>query len=157
MPGILEGIDSPEHVRKLSLSELEQLAAEIRERLITVLSNNGGHLVSNTGVVELTIALHYVFRTPDDMLLFDVSHQAYVHKLLTGRRERFYTIRTPGGLNGFMLRSKVRTIATAQVMLARLSQRRSAWPSPAIRPAAMNAYGGCGATRRSHAGLRTKP
>ena len=65
-----------------------------------------GILAPNLGVVELSIALHYVFRTPDDMLLFDVSHQAYVHKLLTGRQERFHTIRTPGGLNGFMLRSE---------------------------------------------------
>src|ERR1035441_2764784 len=106
MASILEGIDSPEQVQKLSLSELEQLAAEIRERLITVLSNNGGHLGPNLGVVELTIALHHVFHTPSDSFLFDVSHQAYVHKLLTGRQERFHTIRTPGGLNGFMLRTE---------------------------------------------------
>ena len=82
------------------------LAAEIREELITVLSANGGHLGPNLGVVELTIALHYVFNTPKDNFLFDVSHQAYVHKLLTGRREQFHTIRTPGGLNGFMLRTE---------------------------------------------------
>jgi 1-deoxy-D-xylulose-5-phosphate synthase len=106
MATILEGIDSPEQVRKLSLDELQQLAAEIRERLITVLSNNGGHLGPNLGVVELTIALHYVFNTPSDSFLFDVSHQAYVHKLLTGRQDRFDTIRTPGGLNGFMLRTE---------------------------------------------------
>src|SRR5579863_3406329 len=106
MASILEGIDSPEQVKNLSLAELEQLAAEIRERLITVLSSNGGHLGPNLGVVELTIALHYVFRTPSDNLLFDVSHQAYVHKLLTGRQDRFHTIRTPGGLNGFMLRTE---------------------------------------------------
>ena len=104
MPGILEGIDSPAQVKKLSFPQLEQLAAEIRERLITVLSSNGGHLGPN--LAELTIALHYVFRTPEDMLLFDVSHQAYVHKLLTGRQDKFDTIRTPGGLNGFMLRSE---------------------------------------------------
>src|SRR3954451_18602870 len=106
MATILEGIDSPEHVQKLSLPELEQLAAEIRERLITVLSNNGGHLGPNLGVVELTIALHYVFQTPTDNFLFDVSHQAYVHKLLTGREQQFHTIRTPDGLNGFMLRTE---------------------------------------------------
>jgi 1-deoxy-D-xylulose-5-phosphate synthase len=103
---LLDGIDSPEQVKKCSLPELHQLAQEIRDRLIAVLSHNGGHLGPNLGVVELTIALHYVFRTPEDMILFDVSHQAYVHKLLTGRRERFHTIRTPGGLNGFMLRSE---------------------------------------------------
>src|SRR6478752_6471140 len=106
MANILEGIHSPEQVKKLSPSELEQLAAEIRERLITVLSNNGGHLGPNLGVVELTIALHYSFQTPNDSFLFDVSHQAYVHKLLTGRQEQFHTIRTPGGLNGFMLRTE---------------------------------------------------
>src|SRR5215472_6169369 len=106
MATILESIDSPEQVRKLTLSELEQLAAEIRERLISVLSTNGGHLGPNLGVVEITIALHYVFSTPTDSLLFDVSHQAYIHKMLTGRQERFHTIRTPGGLNGFMLRSE---------------------------------------------------
>src|SRR5260370_6366488 len=106
MPSILEGIDSPEQLRKLSLSDLGQLAAEIRERLITVLSSNGGHLGPNLGVVELTIALHRVFRTPSDSFLFDVSHQAYVHKLLTGRQSQFHTIRTPGGLNGFMLRTE---------------------------------------------------
>ena len=106
MAGILERIDSPEQVKKLSLSELEQLAAEIRERLITVLSNTGGHLGPNLGVVELTLAMHYVFDTPQDSFVFDVSHQAYVHKILTGRNDRFETIRQPGGLNGFMLRSE---------------------------------------------------
>src|SRR5579863_1637062 len=106
MAGILEGIHSSEQIKKCSLPELEKLAAEIRERLITVLSSTGGHLGPNLGVVELTIALHYVFRTPNDMLLFDVSHQAYVHKLLTGREDQFHTIRTPGCLNGFMLRTE---------------------------------------------------
>jgi 1-deoxy-D-xylulose-5-phosphate synthase len=106
MPRILDLIDSPDHVKRLSIAELEQLAGEIREELITVLSANGGHLGPNLGVVELSIALHYVFSTPADSLLFDVSHQAYIHKMLTGRRERFSTIRTPGGLNGFMLRTE---------------------------------------------------
>src|SRR5690349_22675336 len=106
MSRILDQIDSPAQVRSLSIPELEQLAAEIREELIAVLSNNGGHLGPNLGVVELTIALHYVFETPTDHFLFDVSHQAYVHKLLTGRRGQFPTIRTPGGLNGFMLRTE---------------------------------------------------
>jgi 1-deoxy-D-xylulose-5-phosphate synthase len=106
MARILDGINSPEQVKHLSISDLELLAAEIREELVTVLSANGGHLGPNLGVVELTIAMHYVFETPKDHFLFDVSHQAYVHKLLTGRRERFRTIRTPGGLNGFMLRTE---------------------------------------------------
>lgn len=106
MASILDRIESPADVKQLSLSELEQLAAEIREELINVLSINGGHLGPNLCVVELTLALHYVFDTPADHFLFDVSHQAYVHKLLTGRRRQFHTIRTPGGLNGFMLRTE---------------------------------------------------
>ncbi|HEX6505588.1 MAG TPA: 1-deoxy-D-xylulose-5-phosphate synthase [Terriglobales bacterium] len=106
MPRILDGINSPRDVKRLSVAQMEQLAAEIRDELITVLAKTGGHLGPNLGVVELTLALHHVFNTPKDHFLFDVSHQAYVHKLLTGRREQFHTIRTPGGLNGFMLRSE---------------------------------------------------
>jgi 1-deoxy-D-xylulose-5-phosphate synthase len=106
MARILDGIDSPGDVKRLPIPDLEKLAVEIREELIAVLSNNGGHLGPNLGVVELTIALHYVYSTPADHFLFDVSHQAYVHKLLTGRRDRFHTIRTPDGLNGFMLRTE---------------------------------------------------
>src|SRR5215469_6044033 len=106
MSNLLDSIESPADVKNLSMPELEQLAAEIREELITVLSKTGGHLGPNLGVVELTIAMHFVFQTPHDHLLFDVSHQAYVHKLLTGRRREFHTIRTPGGLNGFMLRTE---------------------------------------------------
>src|SRR5215467_4997198 len=106
MSRLLETINSPCDVKLLSIAEMEQLAGEIREELITVLSKTGGHLGPNLGVVELTIALHYVFNTPEDRFVFDVSHQAYVHKLLTGRRKQFHTIRTPGGLNGFMLRTE---------------------------------------------------
>ncbi len=106
MAHLLDGIRSPADVKQLTLPQLEQLAAEIREELITVLAKTGGHLGPNLGVVELTIAMHYVFNTPEDHFLFDVSHQAYVHKLLTGRRDLFHTIRTPGGLNGFMLRTE---------------------------------------------------
>jgi 1-deoxy-D-xylulose-5-phosphate synthase len=106
MTAILDGIRSPADVRKLSIAQLKLLAAEIREELIAVLAKTGGHLGPNLGVVELTLAMHYVFKTPEDHFVFDVSHQAYVHKLLTGRRARFDTIRTPGGLNGFMLRTE---------------------------------------------------
>src|SRR6266513_1977055 len=102
----LDAIHSPADVKRLSLAELTELAEEIRCELITALARTGGHLGPNLGVVELTIAMHYVFDTPTDNFLFDVSHQAYVHKLLTGRREQFHGIRTPGGLNGFMLRSE---------------------------------------------------
>src|SRR5271155_2902807 len=106
MGHLLDTIQSPADIKKLSVAELESLAQEIRETLIQTLSKTGGHLGPNLGVVELTIALHYVFDTPADKFVFDVSHQAYIHKLLTGRRERFETIRQPGGLNGFMLRTE---------------------------------------------------
>jgi 1-deoxy-D-xylulose-5-phosphate synthase len=103
---ILETIHSPADVKSLSIPQLEQLASEIREFMIVTLSRTGGHLGPNLGVVELTLAMHYVFDTPRDHFLFDVSHQAYVHKLLTGRRDRFDTIRQPGGISGFMLRTE---------------------------------------------------
>ncbi|WP_263383926.1 1-deoxy-D-xylulose-5-phosphate synthase [Granulicella arctica] len=106
MSNFLETIHSPADVKKLSLTELEGLAAEIRERLIVSVAKTGGHIGPNLGVVELTIAMHYVFDTPTDSFVFDVSHQAYVHKLLTGRESQFHTIRQPGGLNGFMLRTE---------------------------------------------------
>jgi 1-deoxy-D-xylulose-5-phosphate synthase len=106
MGTLLESIQSPADVKSLSFQQLETLAGEIRECLIQSLSKTGGHLGPNLGVVELTLALHYMFDTPQDRILFDVSHQSYVHKLLTGRRDRFSTIRQPGGLNGFMLRSE---------------------------------------------------
>src|ERR1700734_2356253 len=106
MSNILETINSPADVKKLSIAELTQLAEEIRERLIVGVSKTGGHIGPNLGVVELTLAMHYVFDTPKDSFVFDVSHQAYVHKLLTGREKLFHTIRQPGGLNGFMLRTE---------------------------------------------------
>lgn len=106
MSQILDTINSPADVKHLSLPQLEQLAQEIRERLIAVLARTGGHLGPNLGVVELSIAMHVVFDTPKDHFVFDVSHQAYIHKLLTGRRDRFETMRQPNGLNGFMLRTE---------------------------------------------------
>jgi 1-deoxy-D-xylulose-5-phosphate synthase len=106
MARLLDSINSPADVKKLPLDQLPVLAQEIRDELIAVLAKTGGHLGPNLGVVELTIALHRVFDTPTDSFVFDVSHQAYVHKLLTGRRDRFTTIRQPGGLNGFMLRTE---------------------------------------------------
>lgn len=106
MSRYLDMVDSPEHVRKLTLEQLGHLAEDIRTELITVLSKNGGHLGPNLGVVELTLALHRVFESPKDKFVWDVSHQCYVHKLLTGRKARFHTIRTTGGLNGFALRSE---------------------------------------------------
>jgi 1-deoxy-D-xylulose-5-phosphate synthase len=106
MSEYLSRIKSPADVKKLGMVELERLAEEIRERLIQGVAKTGGHIGPNLGVVELTIAMHYVFDTPKDSFVFDVSHQSYVHKLLTGREERFETIRQPGGLNGFMLRTE---------------------------------------------------
>ncbi|HXG48503.1 MAG TPA: 1-deoxy-D-xylulose-5-phosphate synthase N-terminal domain-containing protein, partial [Methylomirabilota bacterium] len=102
----LDMVDSPSHVKKLTLEQQKQLAEEIRHELITKLAKNGGHLGPNLGVVELTIALHATFSTPHDKFVWDVSHQTYVHKLLTGRKDRFHTIRTTDGLNGFALRTE---------------------------------------------------
>ncbi|MBW4038383.1 MAG: 1-deoxy-D-xylulose-5-phosphate synthase [Acidobacteria bacterium] len=106
MSEYLEKIQSPADLKRLSIPQLERLAEEIRERLILSVAKTGGHIGPNLGVVELTIAMHYVFDTPRDSFVFDVSHQSYVHKLLTGRENRFETIRQPGGLNGFMLRTE---------------------------------------------------
>jgi 1-deoxy-D-xylulose-5-phosphate synthase len=106
MASILQSIHSPADLKLLNYEQMGKLAEEIRECLIQTLSKTGGHLGPNLGVVELTIALHAVFETPQDKILFDVSHQAYVHKMLTGRLDRMDTIRQPGGLNGFMLRTE---------------------------------------------------
>ncbi len=99
-------VDHPSHVKKLTVEQLNELAADIRHELITKLAKNGGHLGPNLGVVELTIALHRCFETPIDKFVWDVSHQCYVHKILTGRKDRFHTIRTTDGLNGFALRTE---------------------------------------------------
>src|SRR2546428_4835064 len=104
MSRYLDMVDDPVHVKKLTLVQHLQLAQEIRQELIQVLSKTGGHLGPNLGVVELTIALHYVFSTPKDKFVWDVSHQSYVHKLLTGRKSRFHTIRSSGGISGFSMR-----------------------------------------------------
>lgn len=98
---ILKNIKSPDDVKKLSFEELEELSSQIRHELISTVSKNGGHLASNLGVVELTVALHRCFDSPKDKFVFDVGHQIYTHKLLTGRYDRFSTIRTEGGLSGF--------------------------------------------------------
>jgi 1-deoxy-D-xylulose-5-phosphate synthase len=106
MGTLLDSINSPDDVKRFNPSQLTELAQEIRDFLIQSLSKTGGHLGPNLGVVELTLALHAVFSTPEDKIVFDVSHQAYIHKILTGRRNGFETIRQPGGLNGFMLRTE---------------------------------------------------
>lgn len=99
---LLRGIKSPEDVKKLNSDEISVLCDEIRDIIINTVSKNGGHLASNLGAVELTVALHRAFSTPKDALIFDVGHQSYSHKLLTGRFDKFSTIRTKGGLSGFM-------------------------------------------------------
>ena len=98
---ILDSINSPEDLRALPIEKLPELAQEIRELIITTTAENGGHLAPNLGVVELTLALHYVFDTPKDKIIWDVGHQSYAHKIITGRREQFATIRKEGGLSGF--------------------------------------------------------
>ena len=106
MPGLLDNIRQPRDVKKLSLSDLDQLAAEIRELLVHTISENGGHLAPNLGVVELTLALHKIFDSPQDKFIWDVGHQSYVHKILTGRRDQFHTIRRLGGISGFPKRKE---------------------------------------------------
>ena len=99
-------INSPEDVKRLDEKELDVLAEEVRRELISTVSKNGGHLASNLGVVELTIALHRVFSSPEDKIVWDVSHQCYTHKLFTGRGDRFDTLRKPGGISGFTRRNE---------------------------------------------------
>ena len=103
---ILAHIDSPEDLRKLPVEDLPVLAGEIRQHMIETVAQNGGHLAPSLGTVELTLALHYVFDTPGDRLVWDVGHQAYAHKIITGRRDRFHTLRQKGGISGFPRRSE---------------------------------------------------
>ena len=102
----LDKVQQPGVLEKLSQGECTTLCTEIREELIERVTKNGGHLASNLGVVELTVALHRAFDLPEDRIIFDVSHQAYVHKLLSGRLAQFETLRTPGGLSGFQKRDE---------------------------------------------------
>ncbi len=102
--GILEGINSPEDIRCLGIEELNILAGEIRQEILEVVSRNGGHLAPSLGTVELTLAIHYVFDTPRDKIVWDVGHQAYAHKIITGRRDAFNTLRKMGGISGFLKR-----------------------------------------------------
>ena len=102
----LDQIETPKVLKELSIEELNDLAGQIRSELVSTVARNGGHLASNLGVVELTLALHRVFDMPEDKLIFDVGHQSYVHKLLTGRYKQFHTLRTHGGLSGFPKRSE---------------------------------------------------
>jgi len=103
---ILEGINSPADLKILGLNKLDELAEEIRKLIIETVSKNGGHLAPSLGVVELTIALHYVFDTPKDKIIWDVGHQSYAHKIITGRRDRFHTLRKYEGISGFPKREE---------------------------------------------------
>lgn len=104
--GVLEKINYPVDIRKLDVAELHILAEEIRETIIKTVSKNGGHLASSLGTVELTLAIHYVFDTPRDKLIWDVGHQAYAHKIITGRKDLFHTLRKKGGISGFPRREE---------------------------------------------------
>ncbi|HEU5161910.1 MAG TPA: 1-deoxy-D-xylulose-5-phosphate synthase [Thermoanaerobaculia bacterium] len=106
MPRLLDSINTPADLRKLDRAQLPQVAREIRQQIIEVVSKVGGHFGGNLGVVELTLALHYVFDTPRDQIVFDTGHQSYPHKLITGRRERFHTIRQHDGISGFCKREE---------------------------------------------------
>lgn len=106
MGSLLEKVNSPQDLRQFEFTELEELAGEIRKKIVETVSRTGGHLAPNLGVVELSIALHRVFCTPHDKIIWDVGHQCYVHKLLTGRREKFDTLRQLGGISGFPLPSE---------------------------------------------------
>ena len=103
---ILENINFPSDIKKLSQSDLKILVKEVREEMIDAVSETGGHLGAGLGVVELTVALHYVFNTPNDKLIWDVGHQSYPHKILTGRKDKIRTLRQANGLSGFTKRSE---------------------------------------------------
>src|SRR3954454_22613098 len=103
---LLDTVDTPADTRGLSIPQLRQLADELRAETIDAVSQTGGHLGAGLGVVELTVALHHVFQTPTDVLIWDVGHQAYPHKILTGRRDRIRTLRQSGGLSGFTKRAE---------------------------------------------------
>ncbi len=103
---LLDAVNTPHELRQLKCEQLRQFADELREEMISAVGQTGGHLGSGLGVVELTVAIHYVFNTPDDRLVWDVGHQAYPHKIITGRRDRIRTLRQAGGLSGFTKRSE---------------------------------------------------
>src|SRR3954467_15453364 len=103
---LLDTVSTPADLRKLDPKQLRQLADELRAETISAVGSTGGHLGAGLGVVELTVAIHYVFDTPDDKVIWDVGHQAYPHKIITGRRDRIRTLRQGGGLSGFTRRSE---------------------------------------------------
>ena len=116
----LDKINFPSDLRKLKKSELKHLSEELRQEMISAVSLTGGHLGAGLGVVELTVALHYVFNTPNDKLIWDVGHQAYPHKILTGRRDKIRTLRQGNGLSGFTKGQKVNMIHLVQLIVQHL-------------------------------------
>ena len=123
---VLEKIEQANDIKKLNPQELEILAGEIREFLIEKISKTGGHLASNLGVVELTMALHLAFQLPEDKIIWDVGHQSYTHKILTGRREGFEGLRKYGGMSGFPKRRESDCDAFGQVIVLPLFPQDSA-------------------------------
>ena len=101
----LKKINSPEDLKSLNIEDLKILSTELREELIEIVSKTGGHLGAGLGVVELTVALHFIFNSPKDKLIWDVGHQAYPHKILTGRRKDLHTLRQKDGISGFLKRN----------------------------------------------------
>jgi 1-deoxy-D-xylulose-5-phosphate synthase len=127
---LLDTISFPADIRALGKEQLPQLADELRREVISAVSVTGGHLGAGLGVVELTVALHYVFATPSDKLIWDVGHQAYPHKIVTGRRDRIRTLRQGGGLSGFTKRSESEYDPFGAAHSSTSIRPRSASPSP---------------------------
>lgn len=127
---LLKTVNSPSDLRRLPRADLGRLADELRAYVLESVSKTGGHLGSNLGTVELTIALHYVFNTPQDRLVWDVGHQTYPHKVLTGRREAMATLRQLGGISGFRAATRASTTPSAPATPAPRSRLLMAWPWP---------------------------
>jgi 1-deoxy-D-xylulose-5-phosphate synthase len=123
---LLDTVQYPADLRGLRPEQLRQFADELRAETISAVSVTGGHLGAGLGVVELTVALHYVFNTPEDRLIWDVGHQCYPHKILTGRRDRIRTLRMGGGLSGFTKRDEASMIRSGRRTAQLPSRRRSA-------------------------------
>jgi hypothetical protein len=139
---LLDTVNYPIHMKNLSTAELEQLAAELRAEVVHTVSKTGGHLSSSLGVVELAVALHHVFDTPHDKIIWDVGHQAYPHKILTGRRSRMHTIRQTSGLAGFPKRARrVRRGPQLHVHLRRAGHGGGARPAGPREPRAQRDRG----------------
>ena len=124
---LLQSVNDPADLRRLSRAELKVLSTELRAFVLDSVSKTGGHLSSNLGTVELTVALHHVFDTPYDRLVWDVGHQTYPHKILTGRRDRMGTLRQFGGISGFRSVPRASTTPSAPRIPAPASRRRWAW------------------------------